>query len=321
MAPLVGDGFMQLNHPWDAPLFGRDQGYLRAIDFDPREPVGGTLLRRPTGGHRNIDWSAIEVLNSAGPDKFQQARVLWYALLAQGFIVPGTGNSDSHGLTDSQLGWSRNWVDAGLDVASFDAKRFDQALHAGKSSAGIGIVVTARVGPFTATNNVGNTPYSPAVDDMLEVEVRAAPWVPVEEVRVVTSRGTTIIAAGPAVLHTFDPFGSSGTIRYHAFVPITDLVDRDDFIVVEAGMPILRAADIDDDGVPDTTDNNGDGVIDKRDVEEDEDTGPLVAPPDPEDRTDVRWAITRVISGAWPEGFANPVLIDLDGNGWTPPGL
>jgi hypothetical protein len=145
--------------------------------------------------------------------------------------------------------------------------------------------------------------------------------VPVEEVRVVTSRGTTIIAAGPAVLHTFDPFGSSGTIRYHAFIPITDLVDRDDFIVVEAGMPILRAADIDDDGVPDTTDNNGDDVIDKRDVEEDEDTGPLVAPPDPEDRTDVRWAITRVISGAWPEGFANPVLIDLDGNGWTPPGL
>jgi hypothetical protein len=324
MAPLVGPGgIAMLNHPWDEPLFGRDQGYLRAIDFDPREPVGGALLRRPSGGHRNIDWNLIEILNGEGPAQFQTARVLWHALLAQGFIVPGSGNSDSHGLANSQLGWARNWVDAELSVPTFDAELFDQALRAGKSCAGNGIFISVRVGPPPPGRRafVGLTPHKSSPGDVLEVEVRAAPWVPVEEVRLITSRGTKQLAFGPAILHPGSPFNSAGTIRYHAFLPLAELVDRDDFIVIEAGMPLLFAADLDDDGVPDTSDNNGDGRIDENDVEEDEDTGPLQSPPDPENEFDPRWAITRVIAGAYPQGFANPILIDLDGNGWTAPGL
>ena len=81
------------------------------------------------------------------------------------------------------------------------------------------------------------------------------------------------------------------------------------------------AADLDDDGVVDTTDNNGDGRVDEDDVEEDEDTGPLVAPPDPTDPADRRYLLTRLVPGAWPEGFTNPVFIDVDGAGWIAPGL
>ena len=324
MAPLVGaDGMMMLNHPWDDVLFGRDQGYLRAIDFDPRVPVAGKLLERPSGGRRNIDWNIIEIINGTGPAQFQTARVLWHALLAQGYIVPGAGNSDSHGLNDSQLGWARNWVDAELFVPTFDARRFDQALRAGKSVAGNGIFISVRVGPGPprARRFLGLGPYTPIAGDVLEVEVRAAPWVPVEEVRLITSRGTKRLAFGAEILHVGSPFSNAGTIRYHAFLPIAELVDRDDFIIIEAGMPLLPAADLDDDGVPDTTDNNGDGRIDKTDVEEDEDTGPLQSPPDPTNEADPRWAITRVISGAYPQAFANPLLIDLAGDGWQPPGL
>jgi hypothetical protein len=139
--------------------------------------------------------------------------------------------------------------------------------------------------------------------------------------RLVTSRGTIQIAAGSEILHPGSPFNNAGTIRYHAFLPLDEIVTRDDFIIVEAGMPLVLAADLDDDGVPDTTDNNNDGRIDDADVEEDEDTGPLLAPPDPATEGDPRWAITRVISGAYPQAFANPLLVDVDGNGWTPPGL
>jgi hypothetical protein len=327
MAPLVGaDGMMMLNHPWDEPTFGRDGGYLRAIDFDPRDRIreADALLRRPTGGHRNADWNVIEVLNGAGPAQFQTARVLWYALLAQGHVVPATGNSDSHGLTDNQLGWARNWIDAGgMTVATFDAARLNRAVAAGRSAAGTGILVTLKVGPPLPAERtfVGLGPYHPAPGDELEINVFAAPWVPVEEIRLVTSRSRKVIAQGPLILHVNDPFSNVGTRRYQTFLPIAELVDRDDFIVVEAGMPLLKTADLDDDGVPDTTDNNGDGVIDDDDVEEGEDTGPLQPPPDPTDTTDPRWAITRVIPGAYPQGITSPLLIDLDGDGWEPPGL
>ena len=81
-------------------------------------------------------------------------------------------------------------------------------------------------------------------------------------------------------------------------------------------MPLIT-----NDGVLDTTDNNGDGVVDDADVDPDEDVGPVTPPPDPTDASDQRFLLTQLVSGAWPEGFANPIFIDVDGNGWTPPGV
>mgnify|MGYP000883637696 FL=1 len=79
-------------------------------------------------------------------------------------------------------------------------------------------------------------------------------------------------------------------------------------------------ADLDDDGVPDTGDNNGDGRVDAADIDEDEDTGPIENPADPIDATDRRFHMTRVVPGSWPTGFTSPILVDVDGNGWQPPG-
>jgi hypothetical protein len=327
MAPLVGDGgMMMLNHPWSDPLFGRDLGYLRAIEFDPRLPVeagpNARLLRRPQGQHRNLDWNAIEVINGGSAKEMMTARTLWFSLLAQGFIAPGTGNSDSHGMIDSQLGWARNWVQTTTSVAGFSAATLDESVRDGRSIAGNGVVVLVEVGSSGGPRRgLGFAPYTAQPGDVLSVEVRAAPWVPVEEVRVVTSRGTRIIATAVDLAQPLDPFGTDGVLRYTAKLPLASLVDRDDFIVVEAGLPYPLAADLNDDGVLDTTDNNGDGIVDMLDVEPDEDTGPLAMPADPTDPANHRFAITRVVPGAWPEGFANPLLIDVDGDGWVPPGV
>ncbi len=330
MEPLVGaHGVAQLNHPWSDPQSGRDLGYLRAIDFDPRLPVDDRasnnwmLLDRPGGPdhHRNLDWSAIEVMNGADQVEHQKARVLWLSLLAQGFVAPGTGNSDSHGLTDAQLGWARNWVDAGTTVIGFDADAFDDAVRAGKLVAGNGIVVTVEIGTAMQRRGLGLAPYVVKPGDQLFITVRAAPWVPVDEVRIVTSEGTRVLAKGSELAQPVDPFGVAGIVRYEASVPVSSYVTRDDFLIVEAGLPFPIAGDLDDDGVPDTSDNNGDGVVDKRDVEPDEDTGPFTPTRDPIDRDDPRYWVTRVVPGAWPIGFANPLILDVDGNGWTPPGL
>jgi hypothetical protein len=329
MAPLVGpDGVMMMNHPWDEPQFGRDLGYLRAVGFDPRVPIpdaptdggNGHLVRRPGGGHRNLDWDLIEIINGAGTDEQQKARPLWFSLLAQGYVVPGTGNSDSHGLSDSQLGWARNWVDVG-GAWPLDDKTIDDALRAGKVVAGTGVFVDVEIWSDGEILQPGIAPHVARDGDGVRIQVRAPPWVIVDEVRVVTSRGERILADGTDIIYPVDPFGTTGVVRWTGTVPLAELVDRDDFIVIEAGVKFPPVADLDDDGVADTGDNDGDGDADRDDVEDGEDTGPIVNPPDPDDPLDERWPVTRVIPGAWPSGFANPLIIDVDGGGWTPPGL
>jgi hypothetical protein len=321
MQPLVGDdGMMMLNHPWSGALNGRHQGYLNAIKFDPRVPIGpgSRLLERPAGQHRNLDWSIIEIINGGDMTELMQARPLWHSLLAQGYIVPGAGNSDSHGITDDALGWARNWVQADTQVIGFDAHTFDAALRDGRMIAGNGVVVLVEVGPPNGPRRgLGFTPYHPQPGDVIAITVKAAPWVPVQEVRIVTSKGTQVIAQVP---RPANPFGTD-VIRYKGQLPIASLVAADDFLIVEAGMAYPLAADLDNDGVLDTTDNNGDGVVDQDDVAKDEDTGPLQPPADPTDPGDIRFLITQLVRGAWPEGFANPIFVDLDGNGWTPPGV
>ncbi|HEY5950321.1 MAG TPA: CehA/McbA family metallohydrolase [Kofleriaceae bacterium] len=321
MAPLVGDGgMMMLNHPWGDPLFGRDIGYLRAIKLDPRVPIGARspLMKRPDGQHRNMDWSIIEIINGGDMSELMQARTLWHSLLAQGYLAPGAGNSDSHGMTDDQLGWARNWVQAPTQVIGFDPNVLNAAIRDGRMIAGNGVVVLVEVGPPGGPRRgLGFTPYQPKPGDVIDITVKAAPWIPLHEVRIVTSKGTQVIASIPRAAN---PFGTD-VVRYQGQLPIAQLVDRDDFVIVEAGLAYPLAADLDDDGVLDTTDNNGDGVVDEADVDEDEDVGPLKSPADPTAADDQRFLITRIVRGAWPEGFANPIFIDLDGNGWTPPGL
>jgi hypothetical protein len=320
---LIGAGGVRMiNHPWEEPQFGRDLGYLRAIDFDPRAPISETLLRAPAGGHRNIDWDVMEVQNGAGADEWAKTRPIWFSLMSAGYPVPGAANSDSHGMRDAQLGWGRTWVDAGVPVAAATPALVDDALRAGRSVGGSGIFIDVTVGPPGAPRlGLGLTPVVPAAGEVVTVTVRAAPWIPVDEVRVVTSAGERVVARDlPAPA---DPFGTAGIVRWQGSIPLADLAppaSGDDWIVVEAGMALPPYADLDDDGVPDTGDNDRDGDVDLDDVEEDEDVGPITNPPDPTDPNDRRFHMTRVVPESWPTGFTSPLLIDTDGNGWTPPG-
>ncbi|MEZ4402944.1 MAG: CehA/McbA family metallohydrolase [Kofleriaceae bacterium] len=327
--PLIGaDGVRMINHPWDEPLFGRDLGYLRAIGFAPGRPVPATpdgsvnaaLVRRPAGGHANLDWDAMEVGNSAGAEEWQKARRLWFALASAGYPVVGTANSDSHGLRDSQLGWARTWVDTGTALAATTPAAFDRALKAGRVVAGTGVFIAVTIGPPGAPRRgLGLAPVVPQPGDVVTVEVRAAPWIPVTEVRAVTSRGERVLAS--ALANPVDPFGVDGVVRWRGALPLADLVGpADDWLVFEAGLPPPPYADLDGDGVPDTGDNDGDGRVDGADVEAGEDTGPIANPPDPEAPDDPRYVMTRIVPDSWPYGFTSFLLIDLAGDGWTAPG-
>ncbi len=327
--PLIGaDGVRMINHPWDEPLFGRDLGYLRSIDFDPRLPIpagpaaagNGVLLRTPGSGHRNLDWDVMEVQNGAGADELAKTRPLWFALISAGFPVPGAANSDSHGLRDNQLGWGRTWVQTGGTLAQATPVSFDRALKAGRVVAGSGVFVEVAIGlPGAPRRGLGLDPVVPGADERLLITVRAAPWIPVTELRIVTAKG--VVRTITNLTAPTDPFGTDGVVRWQGAVRLAELIGAtDDWIVVEAGLPLPPYADLDGDGVLDTGDNDGDGWVDAADIEPGEDSGPITTPPDPTDPADPRFVMTRIVPMSWPTGFSSPLLVDVDGAGWTPPG-
>ena len=115
-------GVRQLNHPFADSKLGREQGFLRAIGYDPRTPIApgasfaaDVLLRTPgaPGGRRNLDWDVQEVMNGASLADWLRYRAFWFSLLSQGIVRAGTANSDSHSLALEQVGYPRNiWCSA-----------------------------------------------------------------------------------------------------------------------------------------------------------------------------------------------------------------
>lgn len=333
---LAGEGVFQLNHPYAEAKLGRDEGFAAAIGYDPRDPIpdaatdtpAGVWRRRPggPGAHSNLDFHAQDVMNGATTWQFIKYRTFWHSLLDQGHLRTGTANSDSHTLGIEVLGYPRNYVFADQTLATFDRDAFNRAIKAGRIVGSNGPLVLVSVpGDDGRTHGPGLEPFRPARGAALEIEVRAAPWIPVQEVRIIVGGEVVETIGGDGLVHPADPFGTEDLVRFRGTRPLADLlaaanVDADTWLVVEAGHPLVVAADLDDDGVPDTTDNDGDGVIDEADHEDREEDEYFAEPPRPTE-DDPRYHLAVIAPGTWPTAFTNPLVLDLDGDGWVPPGL
>ena len=125
-----------------------------------------------------------------------------------------------------------------------------------------------------------------------------------------------------------DPFGAADLVRLqHSFL-LSELLSaagagtRDAWVIVEAGEPLQLSADLDGDGIPDTGDNDGNGMVDGLDVKPGEDVGPLDPPPAPSDFADPAFHFAAVSRNGLPQAFTNPFLLDRDGDGkFTGPGV
>jgi hypothetical protein len=321
-----GQGVAELNHPFLGADLGRDQGYLAAIAYDPRRPVPvradntheAELVRRPAGGHRNLDFDVQEVMNGTSVEQFLRYRTGWFSFLDQGILRAGTANSDSHTLAIEVLGTPRNLVFGGHALVGFDRERFNRSVRRGQMVGTTGPVIVACLsGGESECQGPSLEPQRPSADAELDVVVRAAPFVPVEEVRFIVNgrvAKTVSLDASPPR----DPFGISGLERYSGSVPLRELSSsqHDVWLVVEAGMRLPLAGDLQDhDGLVDTTDNNGDGRVDASD-------GPgEFAEPGRVAESDARFHIDALAPGDLPTAFTNPWLVDWDGDGWDPPGL
>ncbi len=325
-------GVIQLNHPWGGLQFGRDFAWPTAIGVDTTLPLptrddgsGPALfLRTPPGArHSNADYHAQEVMNGSNNAAFLQYRRIWHYLLDEGVVRAGTANSDSHSLTDNVLGTPRTLVWADTTVDDFDLPTFDAAVRAGRMMGTNGPVVLALLPDAGGVDRQPSLePFAPG-DGPLRIRVSAAPWVPVDEVRILVN-GEVQRTLTPDVVPA-DPFGTQDLLRLDTTVDLSelDLGDGDAWIVIEAGAALVENADLDCNGIPDTGDNDGDGRIDWRDVadlDEEPDTecldtvGPLLEPPRPE------WGspgfhFERVTPKGHPMSFTNPLLLDRDGDG------
>ncbi|MCA9569236.1 MAG: PHP domain-containing protein, partial [Myxococcales bacterium] len=326
-------GVIQLNHPWGGIQFGRDFGWATALEMDFTKPLTGddvpeghALFSATPAGSRyaNDGYHVQEVMNGTDNGQFEQYRKVWHYLLNEGVARGGTANSDSHTLGGNILGFPQNVVLTRQAVGTFDQPTFNAAVRAGRISGTTGPVLEARLEAGDNVFEVG-VDRAHAPNGTVVVEVSAAPWVPVTELRVIVNGE---VARTEAVTLQDDPVRlgvrtASFTFDVGGLVP----AGSDAWLAFEAGTPLPLFADLSCDGMPDTGDNNGDGTVDWRDVDDYaeltsepetevpgcyDDYGPLrpdegiVLPAD-----DYR----AVVPNGYPLSFTNPFLFDGDGDG------
>jgi hypothetical protein len=329
---------IELNHPWLEPIAGRDQSFPKALSLSALRDLpdhddgttGGMFIRAPGGGHANDSHHAQEVMNGSQNDTLLQYRAFWFYMLNQGKPKTGTANSDSHSLSDTNVGTPRNIVFTDTVAGpSFDIDRFNQAVRAGRSFGTNGPLLEAAIIDTPGGGPEVELPYgmgllNPGANARLRVAVAAAPWVPIDELRIFVNAVEVKHLGTDAFSHPTDPFGSGGLSRLTVEVSLAELLANvpagvDAWIVVETGTALPIAADLggglnnEKDGIVDTGDNNGDGVVDTRDITGDKPYGPLNVPPPPPASSPL-YHFYQVTSG-YPFAFTNPFLLDRNGNG------
>ena len=331
-------GIVQLNHPLGDLQFGRDLGYASALGLATNEDLptafdgsaSSMFLYQPPGADfANSDYDSQEVMNGSENADFLLFRTFWFYLLNQGILRAGTANSDSHGLTDNVLGTPRNLVTTSTSLLEFDLDVFNTSIKEGRILGTNGPVLQVSTQDAQgAARTPSIIPFEPAESATLSIDLSAAPWVPVDEVRIVVN-GEVVRTLREELAPAGDPLALSPSARISGLqIPLAELLPAtgDAWLVVEAGQALQENADLDCDGLPDTGDNNSDGTIDWQDVEGLEEaptaacldsSGPLTNPPAPTDRTSPEYFFHAVVPGGYPLAFTNPLIFDRDGNGFS----
>lgn len=224
-APLV-----QLNHPFYELGF-INIGWLqrRGYRFGAPVPFSNPLapnaflaeVSSDAGSKtRSIDFDAMELWSGGSYVYGIPARNAWFEFLNQGLLKIGTSNSDSHN-TKITAGYPRNFVHIGTDDPSrVTPKQIAAAVRSGKVAGTTGPFVRV----FAGASEPGDLVAASNGSISLRVNVQAAPWVPVEQVRIYTN-GT--------LAREIPVSNGDKAVRYDKNVTL-DLA-RDAWVVVEAG--------------------------------------------------------------------------------------
>ncbi len=221
---------VQMNHPRQRGV--GEQGYLDRMGleghaYEPEKPISfppnDHLLTPGADGHtRAIDFDAIELMNGPSYAVFLRVRRDLYSFLRQGFRRTGTAVSDNH--SPQQPALPRSYVRFPPGLPGFNSSAFNTAIRAGR--------VFCTTGPLFTRFRVnggrmGDQVPAPDGHVTIALAVAAAPWVPVEEVRLLVNG---------EVARTFrdlPPLEAGKVMRLETEFELR--LVRDSFVTLEAG--------------------------------------------------------------------------------------
>jgi hypothetical protein len=202
---------IQVNHPRAGDL-----GYFNNLELDLRSAA--TAL-----ASLDMSFDVLEVLN--GPYFYSSNETSiedWFHLLRRGYLYPIVGSSDSHGIDRSEPGYSRTYVYyAREEFVPLDEDALIKAIRKGRSFATNGPIIDFRV-----NGEAGPGDLCPAAGGRVDIHiaVRSAPWVAVDEVRLVLNGERRIVFPVHAA--------EGGVKKFEQQVGLT--LQRDAFLCVEA---------------------------------------------------------------------------------------
>ncbi len=163
---------VEVNHPRAGEL-----GYFNNFELEQSSAATARAAL-------DMDFDVLEVMN--GPYFYssnQTAIQDWYHLLNRGYRYPIVGASDSHTIDRGEPGYSRTYVSYPKDLpVPLDTEALLRSIKQGRSFATNGPIIDFRV---NGESGPGDICPAPAGRVDIRIGVRSAPWVAVDEVRLV----------------------------------------------------------------------------------------------------------------------------------------
>jgi hypothetical protein len=220
----------------------------------------------------------------------------WFTLLNLGKRITALGNSDTHGRYTIEAGCPRNYVMVGEDdPAHLDEQAVADAVRAGRVVASYGPFV--RVWANAPENGIGSEIVDTDGTVELHVEVQAPGWIGVDRVEVYQNG---------AMIHAWEGLpNDGGALRLAETLPLA--VTQDSwFVVIAVGQddlsPVFTPVEMPPVELQDVV---TEALADVPSV------GSFLSPAVPILRT----------GPVLPFALTNPIRVDVDGAGWTPPGI
>lgn len=171
---------LQVNHPRSGDL-----GYFNNYRLD-RESAAFART------HFDTSFDILEVMNGPFFTSSNEAAIEdWFHLLNRGYYFPIVGSSDSHSIDKEEPGYSRTYVYyEGGKGDKLDFASLGEALKKGRSFTSNGPLVYFNVNnSFTC----GDLAKSPNGEVNVSIQVHSAPWISVDEVRLVINGKRKIV--------------------------------------------------------------------------------------------------------------------------------
>jgi len=179
-----------------------------------------------------LDFDLLHLLSGNRYDEYLLARADWFNILNAGIFKPVTGGSTGFQTSDLPIGAVRTFIPVSdTTLRDIDLTEFWENAVAGRGFVTNGPLIEASIG----NASYGQTAEISGATATLQVTVRAAPWIPVKELRV-------IVNGDRAQTKRLD-LNSTKTERFVETIELELPADRDrHWVVIEAGASLSELA-------------------------------------------------------------------------------